>query len=358
MKKLFYPLIFLLLILQPIISVTVNAETVKTDEIPSIVSFLLNIHPEYAYYGNKYDDGSYFPKAREQELLTNIEDNYLKKYPYQKLDDRDNPLGEVFHVSFAKLFLRYGGNPFDLSFTVTPLSGVVSRSQINRKNVPDLTHDEIIAAIKNHPKPWIGNLPSNNVIGLAKLYLSLGADIHFKDSYGRDVLYLSLYKYRWIGDGDYDNETYARLDEKHLSHQEKKSQEEGNIRFIKYYKTPVTYWLLDFFVRGYSAEMLDTHKLLYPRYMKRVSVEEIKKMLDNPKAHAIKTNINCNYDKDEDETALICPLTPSINMRDAMGRTPLHIAGNEGNEAVYNYLRNNGADTSIKDYRGNSPTLN
>ena len=82
-------------------------------------------------------------------------------------------------------------------------------------------------------------------------------------------------------------------------------------------------------------------------------------MLDNPKAHAIKTNINCNYDKDEDEdeTALICPLTPSINMRDAMGRTPLHIAGNEGNQAVYDYLKNMGADTSIMDYRGNSPTL-
>ena len=45
-------------------------------------------------------------------------------------------------------------------------------------------------------------------------------------------------------------------------------------------------------------------------------------------------------------------------MRDAMGRTPLHIAGEQGNKAVFNALITIGADTNIKDYRGLLPKLN
>ncbi|MCH9852236.1 MAG: hypothetical protein K0U45_06500 [Alphaproteobacteria bacterium] len=44
-------------------------------------------------------------------------------------------------------------------------------------------------------------------------------------------------------------------------------------------------------------------------------------------------------------------------MRDAMGRTPLHIAGLAKNKAVYDFLITQGADITIKDFRDNLPIL-
>ena len=218
-------------------------------------------------------------------------------------------------------------------------------------------------------------ISASQAIALAKLYLSLGVDIHaittVYDGIPQNALtqsYMKYFKIIRINLGeDYNNkeavfgniepEDVPAIDPNPLPDYYNGLQPKTDTKKYAYRKSKVTYWLEEFIESGYSAEMLDTHKLHYPRFMKSASVEEIKRMLDNPKAHAIKTNINCNYDKDEDETALICPLIPSINIRDAMGRTPLHIAGEQGNEDVFNYLKNNGADTSIMDYRNNLAIL-
>ena len=216
------------------------------------------------------------------------------------------------------------------------------------------------------------NISTNSILSLAKLYLSLGVDIHaittVEDDKSRNALTASYIQYLKIirinlGE-DYNNkeavfgniepEDVPAIDPNPLPDYYNGLQPKVDTKKYAYRKSKVTYWLEEFIESGYPAEMLDTHKLHYPRYMKSASVEDVKDMLDNPKAHAIKTNINCNENAKGEP---ICPLTPSVNIRDAMGRTPLHIAGNEGNEAVYNYLRNNGADTSIMDYRNNLAIL-
>ncbi len=320
------------------------------------------IQYEYTYYGNKYDDGSYFPKSREQELLIYLENKYLRNHPYQQIEGKHYPLAIVSSMAFAKLFLRYGADLMGKERGKSILANVAFQDYINIKNVPDLSHDEIIKFVELISEhvitiPWRGNLPSNNAIALVKLYLSLGAK--GIDGKNGDAISSSLRSYSWSNHSPVASiyENIVKPDEKDFSHKVVKEIDEGDIDTTVYYKTPVTYWLEEFIESGYSAEMLDTHKLHYPRFMKGASVEDVKDMLDKPEAYAIEVNINCNYDKDEDETALICPLIPSINMRDAMGRTPLHIAGNEGNQAVYDYLKNMGADTSIMDYRGNLATL-
>ncbi len=332
-----------------------------------LTSYLSDIRFEYGYYANAYDDGSYFPETRAQEILQHIENHFLKPHAYEIFsyisffNEKTNMLSYASSTTIAKLLLRYGAVPFyDKKTTPTPIVLVARQSGRNKNTKKNLTHNEILTIIKEKVTwdYWNNDLPSNNSIALMKLYASLGADIHAKNKHtGHTVALIeSLYNYETIVEG---KQNYIRPSKIHRA-DDIKPPEEGEYHYegtSYYYRSKVTYWIEEFIESGYSAEMLDTHKLLYPRFMKGASVEDVKDMLDNPKAHAIKTNINCNYDKDEDETALICPLTPSINMRDAMGRTPLHIAGNEGNQAVYDYLKNMGADTSIKDYRNNLATL-
>ncbi|MCH9845033.1 MAG: hypothetical protein K0U39_05945, partial [Alphaproteobacteria bacterium] len=194
-----------------------------------------------------------------------------------------------------------------------------------------------------------------------KLYLSLGAHIYDQETRGTNsALYQSLYNY------DYRKEYSVPIDEKHrVSDVEDYMDAEIPRQVFDeeeefYYRSPVTYWIEDFIAKEYPIAMLDTHSLLYSAFIEAASVEDIADILNNPEAHKIPINSNCPYikadengDKDEMEVGRICPLTPSINMRDAMGRTPLHIAKVTGNDAVYDYLIAQGADATIKDFRGN-----
>ena len=324
------------------------------------------IRYEYNHYAH-YDDDSYFPQDREQEILTHLEDYFLKDKPYQKFyGDRNNPLVGISSIAMARLFLRYGGNVFDVNSDflfdsgITPLAGVsIQEGRLREyfiKDIESFSHDEFITEIsKSYPFYYRKDLATPNAIALIKLYLSLGAksdeEIPKRLSENASAIEFSLY-HNTIEEGGY-NSIYIWPDDKHRADDIKAPiKEEYSNEF--FYRSPVTYWLEEFIESGYPAEMLDTHKLHYPYFMNSASVENVKNMLDNPKAHAIKTNINCNEDAKGEP---ICPLTPSINMKDAMGRTPLHIAGNEGNEDVFNYLKNNGADTSIMDYRNNLATL-
>ncbi len=335
-----------------------------------LYDYLNQVNFEYSYYAHPYDDSKHFPQTREQEILNHIENHFLKEHADKIFAGRFNPLEYTSSINIAKLLLNYGGQAFDNNI----LADFSWQSKRYKNIDPNLSHEEIIEIVKNNLNNmrkdyWERGKPNKNKIDLIKLYLSLGADINAKGFLERTPLTASLYIYVTFREGSSSRDRedikiipHIKPDEKHRADDIVviKNFEGSSIisyRHHTYYRTPITYWLEEFIEAGYPASMLDTHKLLYPRFMKGASVEDVKDMLDNPKANAIKTNINCNYDKDEDETALICPLIPSINMRDAMGRTPLHIAGNEGNQAVYNYLKNNGADTSIKDYRGNSPTL-
>ena len=319
-----------------------------------LIDYLDNIRAEYAYYALRYDDDSYFPEERKQEVLEYITNNYLQKYFFHQLSRANgiNLMARVSNIAMAKLLFIHGGDPMhgsDKTFLNRPPLKAIMGVYGTVQNIPKLTHDEIITR-----RDWGDSLPSNIIIALAKLYISLGADIfdgkEWLPTIGLETTLILGVIGEEVG-SKVSDELFIFPDEKHRA-DDIKPPEEGEYHYegtSYFYRSPVTYWLEEFIESGYSAEMLDTHKLHYPRYMKRVSVEDIKKMLDNPKAHIIKANINCNED--------FCPLTPSINMRDARGRTPLHIAGNEGNEAVYNYLKNNGADASIMDYRKNLAML-
>ncbi len=328
--------------------------------------YFYEIDPEYAYYAHRYDDGSYFPEAREQEILTHVENQFLKDKPYPVETNIEgyfwvNPLNYSHSLAMAKLLLRYGGNPFhqnEIRFGSFDI-GWITRQKGRKKIQHFENHNEVIKALQSRSHSWSPDLPSDIAIDISKLFLGLGVDMAADAKRWGDTLRKTLHEAQ-LKRGRVTQDSYIKPDNRHSADDLKKPEHDIYYKIdTHFYRSPVTYWLEEFIESGYSAEILETHKLHYPRFMKGASVEDVKDMLDNPKAHAIKTNINCNYDKDEDEdeTALICPLTPSINMRDAMGRTPLHIAGNEGNEDVFNYLRNNGADASIMDYRGNSPTL-
>ncbi len=367
MKKYFYLASFFLLLINSLLaSCSLAGERDNWNR--ELYDYLVKINYEYAYYAHLYDDGSYFPKTRQQEILSHIENYFLKPHADKIFAGSINPLESTIDVALAKLLLRYGGQAIEGRSGATVIVAISWQGQRYKNIDPNLTHAEIIDMIEKNPNDkisdyWFRRIPSNNAINLIKLYLSLGADIYTKDFLDRTPLIISLYTYEDAPLHPYKGSRkvvpHIRPDEKHRAADILRIDSDAGTNYFTY-RTPLTYWIEEFIEAGYPASMLDTHKLHYPRYMKRVSVEDVKKILDNPKAHAIKTNINCNYDKDEDEdeTALICPLTPSINMRDAMGRTPLHIAGEQGNEDVFNYLKNNGADTSIKDYRGNLAMLN
>ncbi len=163
-----------------------------------------------------------------------------------------------------------------------------------------------------------------DAIALVKKHLSLGAEF---DTY--IALRHSLQDAYQAAD-DWTDGTEATIDEKDRADdiQQPRSsrspyQDNDDYSYSAYYRTPVTYWLEELIARGYPASMLDVHRLLYPRYMKNAGIEDIKALLAQPEDNGQATD---------------------INMRDAMGRTPLYIADIQGNQAIFDYLKQNGAD--------------
>ncbi len=241
---------------------------------------------EYGYYTTKYHDSSYFPADREQEFSNYIEDKYLKIIDHQILQEPYNPLLYIVSAPMAKLLLRYGGSPFDKDL----LEWFTGRTELeieDKSKLPDLTHQEVTNIVnereKNTTLPWTPRLLDDENIAIIKLYLSLGTVQYFDDeTYRKSQIIVSLY------DADY-LENFIPPDEKHRADDIRKKQTPKETRsYYGYYRSPVTYWLEEFIESGYPAEMLDTHKLLYPRFMKEASVEEIKKCLIIPKHMRLK----------------------------------------------------------------------
>ncbi len=356
------------LFLAPLFVLACNAFADTDSWGQKLLKYIRFIEPEYTYYANVYDDGSYFPKSREGEILDHIENYFLVPHRAEIIGKNEGAfLYYSQSIDMAKLFMRYG----DIAFSPTkinewhPITGVAKQYPRQKHINKNLSHDEIIAINKKPYKDkdkdekWVGSLPSNNSIALIKLYLSLGAHIYDQATDGTNgALYESLYDYKFLG------KNVIRLDEKHKVNDIDKyiGAETENHYYADgdFYRLPVTYWIEDFIAKEYPVAMLDTHALLYSAFIEAASVEDVADILNNPEAHKIPANKNCPYikadengDKDEREVSRICSLTPSINMRDAMGRTPLHIAKVSGNEAVYDYLIAQGADATIKDFRGN-----
>ena len=326
-----------------------------------------NIRNEYAYYRVKFDDDGLFPPARKQVLLTHIEETYLKQHDYQVLASFSNPMEAVPTTAFAKLFLGYGGvlwTEIRGDEIQMPLLYAVSQKERKSADLADLSHPEIIELIKKDENSWGWELSSNNSIAVAKLFLSLGNDVHqiLRSNFGddRNALRESLHVYHRSEGQPNEASPYNEI---HRADDIIPADTEySQSGYDTYYRSPVTYWIEEFISAGYPAAMLDTHPLLYPRFVAEADVEDVADMLNNPTAHKISANINCRYKGAEAEAynkpdESICPLTPSINMQDAMGRTPLHIAGETGNQAVYDYLISQSADTSIQDFRGNLPSI-
>ncbi len=325
---------------------------------------------EYYYYTLLYDDGNYFSATREWEFK-NYHIKELKKITKDQFygcytdDEKINVMAYMATVHIAKLFLNHGADLFENYKGIPPLLGVVAQ-EVRVKNPNKFSsHDDLIYEIQYglYSDDKLPDLPSNYAIALSKLYLALGVDINATagiedfftyDDYGKfikkfsyNALQISLFEYVVARD-----RYIIKPDEKHRADDIKppnKSREDPEWHYY-YYRSPVTYWLESFIAAGYPAQMLDTHQMLYPHFMKNATPQTIKNMLDNPKQHSLKANINCPFEQK-------CPLTPSINMRDAMGRTPLHIAGLAKNKAVYDFLISQGADITIKDFRDNLPIL-
>ncbi len=333
-----------------------------------LYDYIIFVEEEYAYYFHIYDDGTHFPKSRERDILQYIETEFLQPHGDEIIEKNGRAFLYYSHsIDMAKLFMRYGSIAFapTKSHEVQPITGVAEQL-IRQTNInKNLTHDDIIAinesSNKNENEKWVYNLPSNNSIALIKLYLSLGANIYDKESYDANgALYESLYDY----DYSFAEEEGVKLDEKHkVTNIQKYISSETEINYYGegiFYRSPVTYWIEDFIAADQSVTLLETHPLLYSAFIEAADVADVADILNNPKAHKIAINSNCPYikadkkgNKNKAEVKKICPLTPHINMRDAMGRTPLHIAKVTGNDAVYDYLIAQNADTTIKDFRGN-----
>ncbi len=334
----------------------------------NLYDYIIFVEEEYAYYFHIYDDGTYFPKSRERDILQHIETEFLQPHGDEIIES--NKIAFLYHshsIDMAKLFMHYGAIAFapTKSNEFHPITGIVEQIPRQKNINKNLIHDDIIAingsSDRNEGENWIKSLPSNNSIALIKLYLSLGANIYDQTSrFHNGVLYESLYKYNYW----YKKKDSITLDEKHkvTNIQKYIGAETENHSFADgdFYRSPVTYWIEDFIAADQSVTLLETHPLLYSAFIEAADVADIADILNNPKAHKIAINSNCPYikankkgNKNKAEVKKICPLTPHINMRDAMGRTPLHIAKVTGNKAVYDYLIAQGADTSIKDFRGN-----
>ncbi len=310
---------------------------------------------EYFYHAQKWGDSKKFSAERDQYLVTEMEEDYFAKNHAKELSNHFFLPYYPPSMRFAKMFMHYGVD-FVPSKTNSrsPLIRVVSQVRIAEPE-EEIIGDEFNMAYgllyesAGAHYTWGSSLSPNQSIALAKLYLALGVDIHAMGENGAgepiNALTHSFTRYRDVYD-------IPAPDPNPLPdyYQLPPPSDEGS---VAYRKSKVTYWLEEFIAADYPASMLDTHSLHYPRFMKDASVAQVTEMLKNPDAHKIPANINCPYKAE----AVDCPLTPSINMRDAMGRTPLHIAGEQGNKAVFDTLITLGADKTIKDYRGLLPKL-
>ena len=313
---------------------------------------------EYYYHSSKWGDSKEVSTMREQKLIKEIEEPYFITGNFKKIDDIYNLNAFIPSTGFAKMFMHYGNDPFYTSKTgITSIIFIISQNN-SPEPKEDLVGKEIqeYIAIRmdSHPGAYTifgFTLSANSVIKLTKLYLALGVDMHaIGTSKGVpiDALVTSFIRYdryNHIGHIILDKFPPAEPIPDYYTIQPKADTKETVWR-----KSKVTYWLEEFIAAGYPASMLDTHKLHYPRFMKDASVAQVTAMIQKSYSYKIPTNQNCPYKE-------TCPLVPSVNMRDAMGRTPLHIAGEQGNKAVFDHLISMGADKSIKDYRGKLPKI-
>ena len=333
---------------------------------------IMVMNKEYYYHASQWGDSKLFSATREQELITKIEKTYF-------VTDIHKEAAKFFYFpyfvtspNFAKMFLHYGMDIFiHTRGGCTPLIVAVhqyyqppSEEEVPAEYLrmyPELEGSEFFFYYGRSTSP-------NHAIALAKLYLALGIDIHAicNEYDGRDAInaltesFIEYAEYYFeIQDEKFHHEL-PPADPNIPDYYEIKPKT-GEYLGGSYRKSKVTRFLENFIESGYPAAMLDTHLMLYPRFMKNASVEDIADILSNPEAYKISVNKNCPYRGAAIETGFepdpyseaTCPLIPFIHMRDAMGRTPLHIARMTGNDAVYDYLIAQGADITIKDASDN-----
>ncbi len=323
---------------------TLHAQTQAT--FPKLSQTLKQINANYVKQQDKCGTPKPFPQEQQQNLLQKLEDTYLLSKRSHRTPDSDseNLLYHLPNIAFAKFALYYG---------IAPLIAKKENS-----------HELLLDSLTVNSHKWCERRTGADNIALAKLYLGLGAEMDF-----RDAVKTSLYEDGAAADDGYINSIPIITHKNNADDLEKPGstrsfEQDGDDYYgYRYYRTPVTYWLEEYILRGFPTSMLETHLLLYPRFMKRASVKDVADILANPEKYKIPVNLNCPYRGAALESIITptpdseatCPLTPSINMRDAMGRTPLHIAKITGNDAVYDYLISQTADTSIKNFRDNPP---
>ena len=179
------------------------------------------VRAEYYYHAGKYDDSKIFPAEREQFLIKKIEDEYFASGDVKELDEVYNLNAFVTSLSFAKMFLRYGVDGLYVSrkFKTTSLMAVVPQIDI-----PPPKEDLTLAEVRDYVQfrseqdadaylkfGW--GISTNSILSLAKLYLSLGVDVHAIATVGNDkphnaltASYITYIKIIRINLGeDYDN---------------------------------------------------------------------------------------------------------------------------------------------------------
>ncbi len=141
-----------------------------------------SINMEYGRYAHIWNNEKAFPTEREKILINQIKDNHLRHHGYATY--ARSRFSYPPSMAFAKLFMQYGFNPNDTYYALTRAVNQQSRTlarahlegslniTVSIKEYYDKYYDKTEIDISNV------DLPVDNSIALAQLYLSLGADIH------------------------------------------------------------------------------------------------------------------------------------------------------------------------------------
>ena len=257
------------------------------------------VRAEYYYHASKYGDSKIFPAEREQFLIKKIEDEYFANGDHVELNNVYNLTAFIESINFAKMFARYGVNL--IQFTTKGSTGLIY--SVNQNYSPpllkDLPLDEVRQYVQFRSEQDVAaylefgvTISASQAIALAKLYLSLGVDVHAITTVYDDIpqnaltqsytTYLKIIRIN-LGE-DYNNkeavfgyiepEDVPAPDPNPLPDYYNGLQPKTDTKKYAYRKSKVTYWLEEFIESGYSAEILETHRLLYPRFME--SAERIR----------------------------------------------------------------------------------
>ena len=158
-------------------------------------ALIYEVQAIYSRHAHIWNGSKPFPKEQEQKLIYKLEARYFRSgiYLQKDFDFNSDYIPDVISrrvpsVAFAKMYMKYGYNPIDNESDEYALIAAVRQIAPRTTKVALYVNKERIeVSIKEYYNKYYDkteidmsnvDLPVDNSIALAQLYLSLGADIH------------------------------------------------------------------------------------------------------------------------------------------------------------------------------------